>query len=86
MVSVTELARCKEKDTNLAEDILVGVKQHAEGEASHHELEASQQEHISRTVVRKYKLFSKKTGPQEIPEDAEELESARNQVARILGG
>ena len=57
MVSITELARSKEKDPTLGEDLLEGLKQHAECEASHHELEASQQEHISRTVVRKYKLF-----------------------------
>ena len=59
MVSITELARSKEKDLTLRDDLLEGVKQHAEGEASHHELEAAQQEHISRVVVRKYKLFSR---------------------------
>ena len=59
MVSITELARSKEKDPTLRDDLLEGVKQHAEGEASHHELEAAQQEHISRVVVRKYKLFSR---------------------------
>ena len=59
MVSITELARSKEKDLTLRDDLLEGVKQHAEGEASHHELEAAQQEHISRVVVRKYKLLSR---------------------------
>ena len=59
MVSITELARSKEKDLTLRDDLLEGVKQHAEGEASHHELEAAQQEHISRVVVRKYKLCSR---------------------------
>ena len=59
MVSITELARSKEEDPTLAEDLLEGVKQHAEGEASHHELEAAQQEQIVRVVIRKYKLFSK---------------------------
>ena len=38
MVSITELARSKEKDPALAEDLLEGVKQHADAEASHHEL------------------------------------------------
>ena len=59
MVSITELARSKEKDPTLAEDLREGVKQHADAEASHHELEAAQQEQIVRSVVRKYKLFSK---------------------------
>ena len=59
MVSITELARSKEKDPTLAEDLLAGVKQHADVEASHHELEATQQEHICRVVVRKYRLFSR---------------------------
>ena len=59
MVSITELARSKEKDPTLAEDLLEGVKQHADVEASHHELEAAQQEQIARVVVRKYKLFSR---------------------------
>ena len=59
MVSITELARSKEKDPTLAEDLLEGVKQHADPEASHPELEAAQQEQIVRVVVRKYKLLSR---------------------------
>ena len=31
MVSITELARSKEKDLTLRDDLLEGVKQHAEG-------------------------------------------------------
>ena len=59
MVSITELARSKEKDPTLAEDIREGVKQLADAEARHHELEAAQQEQIARVVVRKYQLFSR---------------------------
>ena len=59
MVSIVELARPKEKDPILAVDIRAGLKQHADAEASHHELEATQQEQIGRLVIRKYKLFTK---------------------------
>ena len=59
MVTTTELARSKEKDPTLTEDIRECVKQHAGAEAIHHELEAAHQEHIVRVVVRKYKLFAR---------------------------
>ena len=46
MVSIIALARSKEEDPTLAEDIREGVKKHADAEASHPGLEAAQQEHI----------------------------------------